>query len=334
MQRRDASRNPLLIVLLFAVIITATVFGGPAARRALNPVGNEQIVVVLKTIGPDMEFWQVVRAGIQVAAAEFGVEPVIVGPRWERDIERQMEILAEVIEDAPDAILLAASDFNRLAPLAEEAASRGITVVTLDSALNSTVPVSFVATDNVRAGRKAGEEIRSLVPATQDIALISHIPGVATAIEREEGVLQALQAWGPGRVIGTFYAENDPDIAFQIMADLLERYPNLGGIVALNENSTVGAGRAIRDIAGDRVIRIVGFDNSQEEIQFLERGIVNALVVQKPFNMGYLGIKTTVHALRGVPVAPIIHTDSVLVRRDEIFTEENQRLLFPLVQPR
>ncbi len=334
MQSRDPLRNPWLIGLVFVALITVTVLGGPAARRALNPGGNEHIVVVLKTVGPDMEFWQVVRAGIQVAAAEFGVEPTIVGPRWERDIERQMEILAEVIEESPDAILLAASDFNRLAPLAEEAARRGITIVTLDSALNSTVPVSFVATDNVRAGKKAGEEIRALIPPTKDIALISHIPGVATAIEREEGVLQALQGRGPGRVVGTFYAENDPDIAFQIMVNLLETYPNLGGIVALNENSTVGAGRAIRDVASNRDIRIVGFDNSQEEIQFLERGIVSALVVQKPFNMGYLGIRTAVEALRGLPVAPVIHTDSVLVRREEIFTEENQRLLFPLVQQR
>ena len=318
-----------------ALVLTILAFlVWPVVQRTIHPPGNEKIVVVMKTIGPDMEFWQVVRAGIQAAATELDVEPVIVGPRWERDIERQMEILHNVIEQAPDAILLAAADFNRLAPLAEEAAKRGITIVTMDSALNSTVPVSFVATDNVEAGMKAGREIRALVPTDRHIAIVSHIPGVATAIDREEGVLQALAGRGPGQVVGTFYAENDPDRAYRIVVDLIAGEPDLGGIVALNENSTVGAGRAIRDLGVAGRVRLVGFDNSHEEIEFLETGVVDALVVQKPFNMGYLGIKTVVQAVRGTAVEPIIYTDSVLVRRDEIFTEENQKLLFPLVQPR
>lgn len=328
------SRKLVVASAILVVLLVAATLGGPVIRRALAPRGNEQIVVVMKTIGPDMEFWQVVRAGIQAAAVEFDVEPVIVGPRWEWDIDGQMEILQQVIDDRPDGILLAASDFNRLAPLADQAARQGILVVTMDSALNSTVPVSFVATDNVEAGIKAGEEIRRIVPPHRHIAVVSHIPGVATAIDREEGVLQALEGRGPGTVIGTFYAENDPDRAYAIVTELLDTVPDLGGVVALNENSTIGAGRAIRDhrVAGE--VHLVGFDNSQEEIELLERGIVSALVVQKPFNMGYLGVRTTVEALRGVPVEPVIHTDSVLVRRDEIFTEENQRLLFPLVQPR
>lgn len=329
-------RRKSIIVVIVAVLVLLLLVRAvlPAVRSVLNPPGNERIIVVMKTIGPDMEFWQVVRAGIQAAAAELDVEPVIVGPRWERDIERQMEILGNVIEQSPQGILLAASDYNRLAPLAERAAKRGITIVTMDSALNSTVPVSFVATDNIAAGLTAGEEINRLVPSDRSVAIVSHIQGVATAIEREEGVLQALAARNPGTVVGTFYAENELDRAYRIVADLVRTVPDLGGIVALNENSTIGAGRAMRDLGATDRIRLVGFDNSREEIEFLEKGIVDALVVQKPFNMGYLGIKTLVAAVRGHTVDPIIHTDSVLVRQDEIFTEENQKLLFPLVLPR
>ncbi|TVR69280.1 MAG: LacI family transcriptional regulator [Spirochaetaceae bacterium] len=326
--------KPAILAFTILCLVLVVMLAWPTVRDIFDPPGNEKIVVVMKTIGPDMEFWQVVRAGIQAAAAEVGVEPVIVGPRWERDIERQMEILANVIEQEPDAILLAASDFNRLAPLAERAAERGITIVTMDSALNSTVPVSFVATDNVAAGLTAGREINRLVPPDRSVAIVSHIQGVATAIDREEGVLQALSARDPATIIGIFYAENELDRAYEIVENLILSRPDLGGIVALNENSTVGAGRAIRDLGAADHIHLVGFDNSREEIEFLEKGIVDALVVQKPFNMGYLGIKTVIDAVRGRPVEPIIHTDSVLVRQHEIFTEENQKLLFPLVQPR
>jgi len=281
-----------------------------------------------------MEFWQIVRAGIQAAATEYGVAPTIVGPRWEKDVDRQIEILSNVIEQKPDAILLAASDYRRLVPLAEKAAEQGITLVTLDSALDSEVPVSFVATDNVAAGVKAGREIASLVPSGRPIALISHIPGVATAIDRQEGVRRALSDRPDEQILGTYYSQNEPERAYQVVRELIREYPNLGGLVTMNENSTVGAGRAIRDLGLQERVALVGFDNSQEEIEFLEDGIVRALVVQKPFNMGYLGIRAVTDALRGRRVDPIIHTESVLVRPETMYSEENQKLLFPIVQER
>ncbi len=324
----------LLGVGVVAGLILLVLLAIPLVERLFQEEGNENIVVVLKTTGPHMEFWQIVRAGIQEAATEYGIEPKIVGPRWERDIDRQIEILTNVIQQSPDAILLAASDFNRLVPLAEEAAARGITIVTLDSALNSDVPVSFVATDNVAAGIKAGEEIDRLVEADKHIAVISHIREVATAIDREQGVRNALSDRPSELILGTFYSENEPDVAYDVVTQLIAMFPNLGGVVALNENSTVGAGRALRDSGLSDSIHLVGFDNSREEIEFLEKGIVKALVVQKPFNMGYIGIRTVVESLRGSSVDPIIYTDSVLVRKEEIYTDENKKLLFPLVEPR
>ena len=137
-----------------------------------------------------MEFWQIVRAGIQAAATEYDVDPRIVGPRWERDVDRQIEIFNEVIAEEPDGVLLAAADYNDLVPAAVKAVARGIELVTLDSALNSDAASSYVATDNVEAGRKAGREIDRIVPEGEKIAVVSHIRGVATAIDREHETSQ------------------------------------------------------------------------------------------------------------------------------------------------
>ncbi len=320
----------LAVVVVVAVALVLLV--PPLVRSFTEPPGGERVIVVLKTIGPHMEFWQIVRAGIQEAATEFNLDPAIVGPRWEREVDRQIEILQNVIAQSPDAILLAASDYNRLVPLAELAAEKGITIVTLDSALNSDVPVSFVATDNVAAGTKAGAEIDRLVAEDLPIAVVSHLPETATAIDREAGVRQALGHRDSAHILPTFFSENDTDRAYEYTRRLVQEYPNLGGIVALNENSTVGVARALRDLDAHDRVGLVGFDNSQEEIRFLEQGVIRALVVQRPFNMGYLGIRTVAEALRGRRVDPVIHTGSVLVRQDEIFTEENQKLLFPLIE--
>lgn len=328
------SRARKFVLVALAAALIAAVVSRPAIWRLFEPSGDETIYVVLKTIGPHMEFWQIVRAGIQEAATEFDVNPRIVGPRWEKNVDKQIEILSGVIEQRPDAILLAASDYNRLVPLAERAAQLGITVVTMDSALNSDVPASFVATDNVTAGRKAGAEIDRLVPPGKPLAIVSHIEGVATSIDREEGVRRALADRAQESILGTFYSQNDHEQAYQIVTRLLAKEPQLGGIVALNENSTLGAARALRDAGVAGEVQLVGFDNSKEEIEFLEDGVIQALVVQKPFNMGYLGIRTVVRKLRGEKVSSTIHTDAVLVRQENMFTEENQKLLFPIVQQR
>jgi ribose transport system substrate-binding protein len=326
----------LRAIAVIAVIAAAAVFAAtrPAVSELFRSSGDESIYVVLKTTGPHMEFWQIVRAGIQEAATEYDVDPKIVGPRYEKNVEKQIKILSGVIEQEPDAILLAASDYNRLVPLAEKAARKGITIVTLDSALNSDVPVSFVATDNVTAGKKAGREIDRLVAREKKIAILSHIEGVATAIDREQGVRQALSDRPDNLILGTFYSQNDHERAYDITERLLAQHSDLGGIIALNENSTVGAARALSDLEASEQVKLVGFDNSQEEIEFLEDGVIRALVVQKPFNMGYLGIRTLVRAARGQDVSSVIHTDAVLVRRENMLTEENQKLLFPIVQER
>jgi ribose transport system substrate-binding protein len=320
---------PLLILVVLAIIA-----GRTGLYRLVKPHGNEPIYVVLKTSGSDMEFWQIVRAGMQVAATEYDVQPKIVGPELERDVDGQIAIFDDVIRARPAGILLAASDYNRLVPLAEKAAAAGIKIVTLDSALNSGVTVSFVATDNVAAGRKAGAEVVRIVGNGRQIAVISHVRGTATAIDREEGVREALRSAGRPVPLGTFFVENDLDRAYRVVSDLVAKHPDLGGIVALNENSTVGAGRALRDTGAVGRVKLVGFDNSKEEIEFLEGGVLQALVVQKPFNMGYLGIRTLVRAVRGQRVPPVIHTESVLVRQDDMFTPENQKLLFPILQER
>lgn len=325
-------RRRMIALVVGVIAVTFIILVGPGILELIDPPGDEIVYVVFKTTGPQMEFWQIVRAGIQTAATEYDLQPIIVGPRLEKDVDQQIEILAEVIDVEPDAILLVASDYNRLVPLAELAAERGITIVTLDSALNSSVPVSFVATDNVAAGIKAGEEIDRLVPRNRSIAVISHIPGVATAIDREQGVLEALSKRDPGLVLETRYSQNDLDLAYRITTDLVAEHPDLGGIVALNESSAVGAGRAIRDLGASERVSIVGFDNSQEEIEFLETGVFEALVVQRPFNMGYFGIRAIAEALRGKRVDPVIYTDAVLVRKDDMYSEENQKLLFPIVQ--
>lgn len=318
-----------VLVSMFVIAVAAVVTAVVARGLASDEDPSYDIVVVVKAMSPDMEFWQIVRAGIDTAAVEFGVEPRVTGPWLERDIADQIRIFNEVIDEGPDGIILAASDYEALAPAAERAVHAGIVLVTIDSAVAGDASGSFIATDNRRAGERAGEAMARVLPQGSSVAIVSHIEEVATSIDREYGALRALGQAGNYNFLGTSFSENTLEIAYAHAMRLMQEYPDLGGIIGLNETSTLGVARAVRDAGRSPEVRVVGFDHSQEEISFLEQGVIQALIVQKPFNMGYLSLRALIELLQDRPVEPFIDTGSELVTRETMYDPEFQQLLFP-----
>jgi ribose transport system substrate-binding protein len=158
------------------------------------------------------------------------------------------------------------------------------------------------------------------------VAIVSHIRETATAIEREAGVRQAM---GTESVTGTWFCENDEEIAYENTIEILKDQ-TITGIVALNEIVTLGVARAIEDSDAAARVSVVGFDNAPEELAFLEKGVIKATVVQRPYNMGYISVKTAVEYLRGKKVEPVIDTGSVLITAENMFQRKYQELLFPV----
>ena len=316
----------LAVALALFLILTFSMDPGHTDELALD----EPIVIVFKATvaGQPMDFWSVVQQGVNEAAKEFGVEVMITGPDHERQIDRQINIVNRVIEEEPPLLILAASDYYLLGESLAVAAEKDIPVITVDSGVDSPHPVSFIATNNIEAGAKAGNEIKRLLPdaPAASIAIISHIRETATAIEREAGVRQALDSTA---VAGTWFCENDEKIAYDHTMKLLED-PGISGIVALNEIVTLGVARAVRDAGAADRLTVVGFDNAPEELAFLEQGIIKATVVQRPYNMGYMAVKTAVEYLSGRKVDPEIDTGSVLITAENMFRREYQELLFPV----
>jgi len=331
MTRKRNRLRPLVVAALAAALVVAVgLEGARAVKRALRPEPPE-IAVIIKTTAGDIEFWRVFEDGVRVAAKEFDVVATVDGPPNESAVGAQIASVYEAIEREPDAIVLAATDYNRLVPAAEAIRDRGIELVTVDSGINSDAAASFIATDNLGAGRKAGEAMAELLPRGAKVAIVSFVEGTATQIDREHGVRERLDAAGID-VVGTFHSDGDADKAYRLTKELIERETQLRGVVGLNETSTVGAGKAIRDAGKGGDIKLVGFDSSIDEVKLLEEGVIQATVVQQPFQMGYLGVKTAVDAIRGKRVPEAIATDSVLITKETMYTDENQKLLFPFVE--
>jgi ribose transport system substrate-binding protein len=306
------------IILFFA--------GAPASREP------PRITAVLKTIDSNMEFWEVVKNGMRTAATEFAVPLEIFGPWAESDIEGQVRIMETVVKDKPTVIILSATDFTALIPSVQAAHDAGIPVVTLDSGIDSDIPRTFVATNSVEAAEKLGMHLPTLLKPGRSVAIINHVPGATTAIEREEGVRKALEKDGRYPILGTWFTNNFEENAYTITQELLKTYPDLGAILAMNEVSTVGAAQALLDAGLGGKIRLLGFDSSLAEIKFIEQGVLDATVVQKPFNMGYLAVRAALDAVENKPLIRFIDTGSELINARNMYLPENQKLLFPFSQ--
>jgi ribose transport system substrate-binding protein len=318
----------LLAFMLFAGTLVILFFTRPVPGE-----GGIRITAVIKAIANDSEFWEVVKTGLRAGAAEFGVNLDIQGPWAESDIDGQIRIIEAILKNTPPRVLiLAATDYQRLVPVVEQAVARGIKVITMDSGVDSPLPLSFVATNNREGGENAGTEMIRLLEPGRNVAIINHVRGATTAMEREEGTRRVLEQDGRYPVLGTWFTDNFEENAYSITMNLLAEYPDLGGILAMNEVSTIGAARALQDAGYGGKIRLVGFDSSLTEVRFIEQRIIAATVIQKPFNMGYLAVRAARDAALNRSLPDFVDTGSVLITPGNLYEPENQKLLFPFVE--
>jgi len=322
----------VVVIVIVVLFLFGEQFGYPISGR--KKVGqNTRIVVIYKSINTGYEFWDVVKDGIAVAANEFGVQVKVVGPsnKSEEDVEEQIQVLEKTIVEKPDAIVIVAADYYKLVEPVERAKEEGIKIITMDSGLNSDVSECFIATDNIEAGRKAADELAKLIEESPVVAIIGHVQGTMTAIDREKGVRQGLANHNITKIYGPYFSDGLSEKASRITKEIISAKPEINGIIGLNEGSTVGVARALKEMGLSGKIKLVGFDNSFDEIKLIEEGVIQATVVQNPFNMGYRAIEMAIKSLKGEKIEKWINTGSVAVTKDNMYSNENQRLLFPFI---
>jgi ribose transport system substrate-binding protein len=324
-------RMKWIVVTIITMAIAYLLLITDKGYLARNSSKMTHIIVVLKSTDPHMEFWKTVGDGVAVAAKEFDAQVEIKGPQSEFDVSGQIQMLEDSILSKPDAIVLAASDYQSLVPIAHKIRKLGICLVIIDSGINSEIANSFIATDNIAAGHKMGEVLSKLVDPSKRIAIVSHVQGSSTAIQREQGARSGLTANFSSTIEGPYFSNGSEDRAYEITKKLLSEQPDIGGIAGLNEISTLGAAQAIKDLGLKEQVMLVGFDSSENEIKLIEEGVIQAVIIQKPFNMGYLGIKTAFQAMKGQKVNKKMDTGAQVINRDNMYTVENQKLLFPFV---
>lgn len=286
------------------------------------------LVYIPKVEDSTNDFWKALILGTKMAAKEYNADIEIKAPTEENDIERQNELLKEAISEEPDAILFSPSSFTESNDLLKEAKEKGIRISFIDSYTEEKVQDLTVATDNLEAGEKLGKFAATLLDPDDQIAIVAHVKGVSTAVEREEGFRKGLGDLAQN-IVEVVYCDSQYEKSRKLTQELMEKYPNLKMVAGMNEYSSVGAARAVKAAGAKDRIQVVGVDSSQEAVQLMENGVFKGLVVQKAFKMGYIGVKETILMLRGKSYEKDINSGCELVTPDNMYDSEIEKLLFP-----
>jgi ribose transport system substrate-binding protein len=302
------------------------VSGLVALVAALSAHAAEAYKIAVIPKGTTHEFWKSIHAGAVKAQRELEAQGVAVnviwkGPLKEDDREQQIQVVENFIGQQVNAIVLAPLDKRGLVAPVETAVRGKIPVVIVDSALESKLPVSFVATDNKEGGRIAARNLGKLLGGTGNVIMLRYQVGSASTEEREAGFLEIMKNDFPNiRLLSSDqHAGATRDSAKRVAENLLNRFGRqVNGIFASNESAASGMLLALRDAGLNGKVKFVAFDAGETLNAGLKAGDVAGFVIQNPMQMGYLGVKTAVAALRGEKVQAVIDTGVGFVTKENM----------------
>jgi ribose transport system substrate-binding protein len=306
-----------LACLLGALLLTAGCARQEKKRIAVIPKGRTHL------------FWQSVHAGAVAAARESNLDIIWNGPSTEADFTGQLQIVEAMINQRVDAIVLAPIDKTAMVAVVERASRQNIPVVIFDSGVDTQSFVSQVATDNYGAGRAGAERVAKILGGRGKVAMVAVQPGGASTMLREQGFEDAVAKNYPGiQIVDKRYGMADFAKSLGVTENMLTAHPDLDALFASNESSAVGAAQALKGRKGSRV-RLVGFDSSPTLLDDLQAGVIDSLVVQDPFRMGYESVQAAVKKLQGGTPEKINNLPALVVTRENLNDPAVQKQLKP-----
>ena len=254
-------------------------------------------------------------AGAVKGSRDEGVEIIWKGPVREDDRDEQIKVIETFVSQRVAGIVVAPLDSRALMPALNEAQARGIPVAIFDSGTEWKDDISFIATDNTQGGRLGGERLGTLLGGKGRVMMMRFSEGSASTGEREAGFLAVMTEKFPAIEIvsSNQYGGVTTESGYATAEKLLAAHRNVDGIFCPNESTTFGMMLALDAVKLAGKTRLVGFDATPKLIEGLENGKIHGLVVQNPFAMGELGVKTMMKHLRGEPVQKRVDTGVTIV---------------------
>jgi ribose transport system substrate-binding protein len=275
-------------------------------------------------------FWVAVEKGAKAAARDLNVQIEWNGAPSETDYARQIQIVDSMINRRVDGLAVAATERRALVAPVDRAMKMGIPVTIFDSGIEGENYTSYVATNNYEGGQLAARALARLIGGKGKVGLIAHAPGSASTMDRERGFTDVLNKEFPAiQIVAIQFGMSDRSKARAAAENMLTAHPDLAGFFGSSEPSTTGASLAVKARGLTGRVKVVAFDASDNLVEDMKGGAIQAMVVQDPFQIGYDAVRTLVEKLDGKTPAKRIDLSAKVIFADEMNKPEFQRLLSP-----
>jgi ribose transport system substrate-binding protein len=279
----------------------------PAAPAAAATTAGMYIPVISK--GFQHQFWQAVKLGSEQAAKDNNVMITFEGPENESQVDKQIEMLQTALDKKPAAICFAALDSKAAIPLLQKAQEQHIPIVGFDSGVDSDIPVTTAATDNIAAAGTAADKMAALIGDSGEVALVVHDQTSRTGIDRRDGFVQRIKDKHPNvTIVDIQYGGGDQLKSTDITKAIIQAHPNLKGIFGANEGSIVGVLNGVKEMNKDGKITVIGYDSGKQQTDAVRSGVESGAITQDPIGIGYKCVESAVKAVKGESLPKNIDT--------------------------
>lgn len=323
------------LYLAAAVVGCISIICGCADENILENNGSQKPSslkkqkVTLITKSTNSAFWGSVYSGASAASTEYNMELLFQGPDNEEDFKTQNRMIQEAVKDGTNAIVISAIDYEANSGDIDAAAKKGVKIVVIDSDVHSENVSCRIGTDNYEAGCMAGEAALACKEDTLNIGIVNFDETTENGQSRERGFRDTVEQDERVVIQECINVRSSVESAKEETKQMLLDNPKINLVVTFNEWTSLGVGYAIKEMRAADEVMVVAFDSNVVSVDMLETGEVDALVVQNPYAMGYLGVETAYNLLNNSALeSEEIDTLTKLVTRDNMYTDECQRMLF------
>jgi ribose transport system substrate-binding protein len=264
---------------------TSTGASPAAATSGAASSGSKTIGVSIQN--REAQFYQDMESGMKSEAAKYGYTVTVVDAA--RDNAKQQSQVEDFISQKVAAIVLTPYDSQAIGSAIVEANKANVPVFTADiaSVAKDGKVVSHIASDNVQGGAQAGKLMCAGLPGHVGAVAIIDEPAVTSVQDRVKGFKQSLTANCPGvTIVSDIDGGGERAKASSAMEDILQSHKNLKGVFGINDDSALGAAKAIEAAGLSGKIIVVGYDAAPEARTAIGKGTMYGDAIQHPDQIG------------------------------------------------
>lgn len=287
---------------------------------------NEALDITIITKSKYGYDWELINQGAYAAANEYGANIQIFAPDYEKDVNAQINLMETAIDNQVDAVIIAPINYSKLEETINMTLDNDIPVILMGSETNPNDSLSYVGTNHYKSGERMAVALIELIGDSGNVGVVTE--NARDISYREKGLLDYITVHSSIEIICMENSLSDEFSAARITHTMLDEYKNLDAIIGLNEVITIGISKAVEET--DENIYVLGFDNSDEIINYLDKGVIHKQVIQNYFSIGYYAVKNTIHQLKGQSIPSQEYIDAVIISSENMYDSDIQKIIFTI----